>query len=428
MINKNFFRNNLIYLSSIVIGGALGYLFNFMLARNLTVAQFGEFQSLVSIMMIFSVLTSAFSYFIIKYSAVFAIHNDKNGQLRFIDFLKQKFSLPALLSLVLFVAMLPLIKSGLHLEDYWGIVMVGMTLLLSFYASFYSNSLQGWSSFTVLSFIGVAAAIAKLASGYLVMILFPGSSSAVLSFLVSVFVVWQLAKYFIEKRWDIGNIENKKIDDSWKEKYFSEVNFKKSFINILFFSAGLMALGNLDIIIVKNIVDAQTAGYYGALSVLGKIILSLNMAFIGVLFPDACADGYRQQPAKIQSVIGSYFLVVGMSLPVVAVFYFYPGTVIRSLFGDKYLDIASNLWIFGVMAFFLSFITLEAKLALARHDFRSTWILIATALIFSGGIYWQHDSLKSIILAVTFSLAAGWMGIMALNLFDRWKSGRQIGI
>jgi O-antigen/teichoic acid export membrane protein len=422
MIDRKFIKNNLFYFSSVVIGGVLGYLFNFILGHNLSVAQFGEFQGILSVMSVVSIFASAFSYFTVKYSSVFALHNDLKGQLEFIRFIKKKFKSLALVCFIFFICLLPIAKDFIHLNDYGGLIIVGITLLVSFYSSFYVNSLQGWSNFTALSFIGVAAVLIKVISGYLAARFFPSSSSVMFSFFIPTLVSWQIARIYIEKKWKKQNNDHaKEKDNSWKEKYFKGLSFKKSFTSILFFSAGLTLLGSADILIIRNIADPETAGYYGALSVLGKTVFSLNLAFISVLFPDACSEGYFSQPAKSRSVIGSYILMFLVTVPAITIFYFFPNLIIDSLFGKKYADVASSLWLFGIMGFFLSLVTVEAKLSLARHDFRSTFFLFFTTVIFSSGIYFFHSSLKAIIAIVTVSLAIGWIGILLLNWVHRYK-------
>jgi O-antigen/teichoic acid export membrane protein len=415
MIGKKFIQNNIIYFSSVVFGGLIGYLFNFVVAHRLAVSQFGEFQGVLALMSIISIILSAFSYFMIKYSSVFALHNDIDGQLRFIRFLKKKFKFIVLASVAALVCLLPLAKQFLHLEDYGGLIIIGLTMLVSFYSSFYINSLQGWSNFTVISAIGVVSVLVKFASGYLATLFYPNSSSVMVSVFISAVASWLVAKYYIEKKWKSKVRVKTEEEESWKEKYFSGISFKKSFINILFFSAGLTLLGTADILLLRNVADAQIVGYYAALSVLGKALYSFNFAFIGVSFPDACSEGYYSQPAKIQSVIGSYIMVFLISIPAIAVFYLFPNLIISTLFGNKYVEVVSNLWLFGIMGFCLSIITLEAKLALARHDFRSTYILLSTILVFSAGIYYFHSDLRSIAIAVSLPLAIGWAGILLLN-------------
>jgi O-antigen/teichoic acid export membrane protein len=419
MSKNKFLKNNLIVVSSSVIGGLLGFLFHFMVSRRLSVGEYGELQSIVSLSMLFGVFFSAFSYFTIKNSAVFALHNDREGQARFLVFMKKKFRRTILAFSVFFILLLPIIKNFLHLHDYWGVAIAGLSIIISFYAALYSNSLQGWSDFLGISTIGIAVVVAKLISGWVLASFFPNASAVAGSLLFAAAAGWLMARAYFWKKW---KDERSLVPDGrWREKYFSGVNFRKSFIKILIFSFGMAAIGSADIIFIKSAASAQLAGYYAALSVLGKVIFSLNLAVVSVLFPDACADGYLGKPIRLKSILGSYALIFLISFPSVATFYFLPDFFVGTMFGPSYLDVASNLWLFGLMACALSLLTLESKMALARHDFKSSFLLILTVIFLGIGIAIAHSGIRETIISVSLAFLLGWLMMLALNFFHRLR-------
>ncbi|PIW92886.1 MAG: hypothetical protein COZ87_04220, partial [Candidatus Moranbacteria bacterium CG_4_8_14_3_um_filter_43_15] len=73
---NEFFGNNLIFLTGTIIGGLLGYFFHFFVARKLSVAQYGEMQSVFALVAVLGIFASGFSYFVIKYSSLFALKNN----------------------------------------------------------------------------------------------------------------------------------------------------------------------------------------------------------------------------------------------------------------------------------------------------------------------------------------------------------------
>ena len=196
MIHNKFLKNNLIVVSASIIGGFLGFLFHYIISRRLSVGEYGELQSIVSLSMLFGVFFSAFSYFTIKNSAVFALHNDREGQARFLVFLKQKFRLIILAFLTVFILLVPFIKTWMHLSDYWGIIMVGFSIIISFYASLYNNSLQGWSDFFGLSIIGLAVVVAKLISGWALASYSPSAGAVAGSLFFSAAAGWLMARAY----------------------------------------------------------------------------------------------------------------------------------------------------------------------------------------------------------------------------------------
>jgi len=418
-MTKRFLKDNFIFMASTVLGGMLGYFFHFVVSRKLSVAEYGELQAITSLSIIFGVFASALSFFIIKYSSVFASHGDRAGQAAFLSFLIRKFRNPVLGIFIVYLSLVPILKFILHLKDYLGLIAIGCSIIFFIFSAFYANALQGWKKFLMVGAVGVAATVVKLAGGYALASALPTASVVSFSILISAVLGWFLARFFSRREWPAVS-KNVPAND-WREKYFGGENFRKSFASILFFSLALAAASNLDIIFVKNMTSSELAGYYGALSVLGKIVMWLNLAVVAVLFPEACSSGYLGRPADSKSVLGSYGLIFAISLPALVIYYFFSGFLVSLLFGEKYAIISQNLWLFGAMALFLSLLTLEANLAMARRDFRSTWLLGAVAVVLASAVFLHHANLREIILSVIFSFSIGWVFVLGLNLNHRFS-------
>lgn len=403
-----------------VLAGFLGYLFHFVISRMLSVGQYGELQAIISLTMIFGVFSSAFSYFVIKNSSVFASHGDREGQSRFLHFLIQKSKIPLAGIFALYILSLPLLKNLLHLEDYFGLLAVGLSLVFFLLSGFYVNTLQGWKKFLAVGSIGALAAAVKLASGYVFASLSLTASAVSLSLLVSAVSGWLIARYVFRRGWpETGSFSLK--ENGWREKYFGGESFKKSLAGIFLFSLAISLAGNLDIILVKNLTSSETAGYYGALSVLGKMILWLNLSVVGVVFPEACSIGHFGRPARWKSVVGSYALIFLISFPALIAYYFFPEFLVGLLFGQKYVAVSGFLWLFGLSALFLSFLNLEANLALARRDKKITYLLGAAVSILILGIYFFHSGIRQVILSVSLAFFFGWILIFLSNLKHRFS-------
>lgn len=421
-MNKKFLKDNFIFIASAILGGLLGYFFHFVVSRRLTVAEYGELQAITSLTIFLGVFSTALSFFVIKYSSVLASHDDREGQIHFLSFLAKKFQKPIFGIFFVYLLLAPLLKNILHLSDYLGLVAIGLSVIFFLFSAFYLNSLQGWKNFLALGVIGTAAAAIKLFAGWAISATLATASAVSFSILIAAVLSWSLARIYACREWG----EKKALEEknNWRETHFSGESFRKSFLQILFFSLALAAAGNLDIILVKSLADSETAGYYAALSVLGKIILWLNLAVVGVLLPDAFALGYGEKPADRRAVVGSYALIFLVSLPALFSYRIFSGFLVRLLFGEKYIAVSGNLWLFGLMALVLSLLFLEAKLAMARRDFRSTYFLGATALFLAAGVSLFHASLQEIVFSVILAFSIGWIFIFGLNFSHRFVKAR----
>jgi O-antigen/teichoic acid export membrane protein len=414
MFKNKFLKNNAIFMAGTLISGLLGYVFHFVVSRQISVAQYGELQSLLSTMLIFGVFNSALSYFTIKHTSVFAAHQDFEANREFTSYLSSRvFKLTLAILLVLLIAS-PLLASLLHFSSMIGFIVVSLATFFSTMTIIYLEILRGWQKFFLLSLAGVATAFVKFASGAILASIAHNTATVSFSLLIAAFAGWYLAKYWSRKKITSGNIPEAGI--GWKHKYFSGTNIRKSAINILFFSLALILVSNLDVILVKYFSSAETAGYYGAFALLGKIVLWLNLSVAGVLLPDACADGHTGKRPDKKTLFNSYALMALIALGLITVYYFIPDFVVNIFFGKKYIFDTQVLWLFALMSYLLSILTLEANLSFAKHDFRVIYFLATTVILMVVSLARYHASLQQIALAFSGSFFIGFLLVFGLNL------------
>jgi O-antigen/teichoic acid export membrane protein len=411
---SKFLKNNAVFMTGTLISGLFGYLFHFIVSRQISVAQYGELQSLLSFLIIFGVFNSALSYFTIRHTSVFAAHEDYEANQEFSAYLLPKvFKLTLGLLLVFFVAS-PLLSHFFHFSSAFGFIIVSLATFFSTMTVIYSETLRGWQKFFLLSLAGVMTALVKLVSGVFLAFLSHKTAIVSISFLLSSFAGWYLLKYFIQKEIPAGNLPQNVT--GWKNKYFSETNIKKSIIEIFIFSLTLILVSNLDVILVKYFSSAETTGYYGAFSLLGKIVLWLNLSVVGIMLPEACSDGHTGKRLNKKHLLNSYTLMTLMAAGLIAVYYFIPNLVINLFFGKKYLLDTQILWLFALMSYFLSLLILEANLSFARHNFRVVYFLAATEILMIMGLARYHTNLKEIVVVLSGVFFLGYALMFILNV------------
>jgi O-antigen/teichoic acid export membrane protein len=301
----------------------------------------------------------------------------------------------------------------LHFSNYAGFVVISLATFLSSMTVVYSEILRGWNKFFLLTMIGIATALAKLLSGAMLAVLSHETATVSVSFLIAAIVSWQLSKYWSKEKIAGKSVQNIKTD--WKNKYFSEINIRKSAAHIFFFSLALILVSNLDVLLVKYFSSAETAGYYGAFGLLGKIVLWLNMPVVGVLLPEACSEGHLgKRPVK--NLLRSYGLMTIIALGLMATYYIMPNFIINIFFGKKYIFDTQILWLFALMSYLLSILTLEANLSFAKRDFRVIYFLATTVILMVVSLARYHASLQQISLAFSGSFFIGFLLVFRLNL------------
>jgi O-antigen/teichoic acid export membrane protein len=425
---QRFLKNKLLKNSAIISLGALlagvfGYLFQFVVSRGLTVAGYGEFQSLNSLFLITGAVASTLGYLFYKFFPVFWKARDYAAHHAFMGWAMEKINKWIFVYFALLLLFTPLFALALHLHGYYGILFLIIAAIVGVYGTIYNSALIGWEHFLPSAAAGIIGAAGKLAAGYVIVLFFPTANAVMLSLVVGA-AAGVAAYIFFHKRYFPAGGEGEKMDasrDDWKQKYYAKFNFERELGHVFAFALFMTLLGNIDIFLVKGLTSAEMTGFYGALHTLGTVILTLNAAVIGSVLPTVYAAGHEGERASAKTVLFAYGAILVISVGGLLLYAALPSFIVGMLFGAKYLSVAHNLWLFAPLAFFLSILTLEANFAYARHAYRVSWALLATVALATLDVAMFHASIQQIALAITVAFACGYVLVLCLNLWSRKK-------
>ncbi|MCX6795890.1 MAG: oligosaccharide flippase family protein, partial [Candidatus Falkowbacteria bacterium] len=243
----NFFKNSFILITGNLLAGLLGYVFHLIISRLLSVSEYGELQSLVSLISILAVPSAAISYFTIKHSAAYYAKNDYLGNFAFYKWLRTKIYKIILGLTLLFLASMPLLRAYLHLNNYYNLIFTWLIVIIGLFISLKTGILSGWQDFKKLSLNSALNAIFKLLIGITMVYIFASVPAALGGFLAAgVFSFFFLQKIIKKKAKANFNIyktagSNEKFD---RKKIFSEI--KKVIWPILFFTFLISLFNSLD--------------------------------------------------------------------------------------------------------------------------------------------------------------------------------------
>ena len=420
---RRFLQNKLVTNSVIIsvgalIAGVFGYLFQFVISRSLTVAGYGEFQSLNSLFLITGAVSSTLVYLFYKFFPVFWKARDYAAHHAFIRWAMEKINKWIFAYFALFLLLTPLFVLTLHLHGYYGLLFIAVAAMVGLYGTIYNSALIGWEHFLPSVAAGIIGAAGKLAAGYVIVLFFPSADAVMLSFVVGA-AVGVAAYMFFHKRYFPG--DSAAPHDDWKQKYYAKFNFQRELGHVFVFALLMTLLGNVDIFLVKSLTSATMTGFYGALHTLGTVILTLNVAVISSVLPTVYAAGHEGKRASTKTVLFAYGAIAVISAGGLLLYAAFPGFIVGMLFGAKYLSAARDLWLFAPLTFFLSVLTLEANFAYARHAYRVSWALLATIVVAAAGVGLFHESIRAIALAITVAFACGYVLVLCLNLWSRKK-------
>jgi O-antigen/teichoic acid export membrane protein len=422
-IMLNFLKNSFILIIGNLLSGFLGYAFHLIISRLLSISEYGELQSLVSLISILAVPSAAISYFTIKHSSEFFSHQDSTGNLDFYNWLRKKiYQFIAIISLF-FILFLPLLKNYLHLNSSANLLIIWLVVILNLMIAIKSGILNGWLDFKSLSLNSILAAGIKLIVGITLVLFFMNVSAALAGFLAGSLFSFIFLKLVIKRKFKIKQADNTSCANFDGQKIQAEI--KKIILPILFFSLLLASLNSIDMLMVKNLLDAQLAGYYGAFNILGKIIFWASSSIIAVILPMACSSNSQSAGLDKKILFHAKCLIFLICLSGLAAYLFFPSLIINLLFGSKYLMLAGSLWPFALIALALSLITLEANLAYARSDFKISYILLLTILLEILLVSLFHQNIFNTALMIALAFFAGYIASFIYNKLAAKKLCRQ---
>lgn len=165
-----------------------------------------------------------------------------------------------------------------------------------------------------------------------------------------------------------------------------------SFITML----GITSLYSVDIMLAKHFLPPLEAGYYAALSVMGKIVYFASSSVSYVLFP-VIAERTKQKSDSKQLVYSGLWAVFLVSCGITGGYFIFPKIALLMLFGPSYFPAAQYL---GWMGIFLSFYSLSYMLVMTLLGQNNTvvWRFVALAgIVQICALTWFHQDIMQII-------------------------------
>jgi len=375
------------------MSGSLGanfihFLFNIFLSRNLAVQDYGSVASLMAIITLFGISSSAIAPTIVSFTSRSFQENDLENVRSVYFKIFNFFLLLSGIILVIFLAFSRMISVFLNISN--GAILVeitGITVFIGFMSMLNLSLFQARLSFRVFSSLNILSAIIKLFLG-MVFIFYGFSTVGVMFAILLSYVIPYLLGFGFIKFLFKRNVSNVRI--KWKDIVVYAAPSGAALV-------GLTAISSIDLLLVKHLFDANSAGVYAGLSLLGRVVFFFTAPITVVMFPLMSRKYDKKE--NYNKVLLFAILTVGVSSFGISLFYFlFPEFVIRLfLKNEVYLNAVPYL---GMIGIFASLHSLNSAMMYYFLSIRKTWIykpIVVAGLLQALGIYLFHDSLGLVI-------------------------------
>lgn len=389
--NNAFAMNSLILFSGTMFGNVLNYLFHLFIGRMVSVEIYGEIESLVSLINIISVPAMTLAMVATKYAACSKADCDAGESKEIMKYLNKKILKYGLPLFVLALIATPYAREFMNIESNLPIIFIWIMMLLSFFGAVTGGILTGWQKFKDSSWVGIWGAIVKLVGAVILIKLGFALNGAIGSFLlggVASYIASILMLKFIIRA------ENKKDGDL--KKKFDTAELKKYILPAFAATLTITILGNVDMVLAKHNLDAVTAGQYGALTIVSKIIFFATGVIGTVLFSMSAEDSHKKNNPLLIFRNASY-LMLFVAVSASIIYFIFPELVLSILFGNKYATVAGYLGWFAVLVTLYSFVNLIMQYLMSIHQTNNVYIMLAIAILAAVLVMFIGNSISAIL-------------------------------
>ncbi len=371
----------------------LAFILNVYFARSLSYSDYGTFASLMSLITLVTIPASSLSSIIVRYAAQFFSRNENE---RAGAFYIKAFKYILVFSIVLNVGIIlvsSLIMSFLKIDELGLVVMVGFSIAIFYLATLNMAFVQSMLRFKLLGFLYLLGGIGKLAFGVLLIILGFKVFGALGAVIISSIIGFSIS-FIVLRKVIVG--ANKKINIDRSDIVLYAIP-----TSIAIFS--LSSFISSDVLLVKHFFSSQDAGFYGGLSLIGKVIFYFTGPIPIAMFPLIVKRHTNKENYNNLFYI-ALALVLLPSIFMTGFYFLFPNfTVSLFLGGGDYLVIAPYLGLFGI---FLTIYSVNNVFISFFLSIKKTKVFLITLLfaLFQIILMWIfHSTFSQVIYVSIFS-------------------------
>jgi len=375
-----------------VAGGILGYLFQIIMGRMLSVSEYGIFSALMAMIVVIGAPMTTLSMIISRRVSTYRSEQD-NGKLGYLFYwINRKLLLIAVVLIVLVVFNIKPLQNFLLIEKSAHLYLLLIILLIAFPQAVNNAYLQGLQYFKWLSVSGVLATLLKIIIAVILIYFGLGVAGALGGVIFSTFIILILT--YVVLRPSLSK-NNASISNTTHLLF-------KSAMPVLLANVAFAVMTQIDMVLVKYYFSEQEVGIYAAASILGKAVMYLPGGIAMALFP-MVAENHASGKSSAHLMFQAVGVTALLSLTGALFYYFFADSIIVLLYGNDYKEAANVLKYFGfaILPMALIMVAEHFLIAMGRVLFAYLFMVVAPLQLIA--IYYYHDTLLDIVAVLSIS-------------------------
>ncbi len=347
------------FLVSTLVVNAGNYLYNLILGRMLGPEAFAEAALMVTLLLVLSFVGMTFQVTVAKFTAAF---EPENRQAVIDTINRYAFILGLAFGVAVFISA-PWLQQFFNTQEPLMFRVFGVGIPVYFLMSVNRGRYQGLQEFTKLSFSYQSEMWGRLIITLLALILIPAGHGV----LVAIGIVVSLF---------LGLFPLKGLKLFRTGSQDLEITYKKQIRNFIavtaFYELTQILINNSDILLVKSFFEAEQAGLYASLALIGRVVYFVAWMFVMLLLPEVV--NAKREGKNTTKLLMKYVGYVGvLSLFIVGCCVVFPKLIISLLFGDAYLSMAGLLWQYALATSLFAIANIFTYYFLSIDRYKPIW-------------------------------------------------------
>lgn len=384
-------RSGLLLTGLNLAAGGLGYVYQVLMGRLLTAADFALFSAFMALAVICSAPLNAFVLLLARRVSAFRAAEDLGRGRGLYGRVHVGMVLLGLVLAGLLVACHGPIQDYLKAPQALDLWLFGAATFVGFLAAVNGGFLQGLQRFAWLGGLGITGVAAKIAASVaLIMACHAGVAGALGGVLAAAVLVWVCGGFVIMRSMPTGPIEPGGSAEPFPWR---------SLLPATVANVALATLTQIDMVLVNRYFDTGPASQYAAASILGKAVLYLPGGLVLALVPLVAEQHARRRDSR--GVITQAALATLAMCGTGAVFYALCGPwLVRLLYGPGYAEAGSLLAWYGFAVLPMALVVVAENFLLAQGRTLFAWLFLVVGPIEVAIIHAWHPDLWTVIAIV----------------------------
>ncbi|HDN83135.1 MAG TPA: polysaccharide biosynthesis protein [Candidatus Altiarchaeales archaeon] len=377
-------RESVLMICFTFIASFFNYLYQVMMGRLLSPEEYGILFSLISVSYVIGILSATTQTTATMFVSRLRARNE-TGKMRYLWFsLLKKALIFGFITTSVLMLIVPLLADYLHISSYLPAAVLFSSIILAYALPVNFGILRGNQRFLSLGISQISWAFLKFLLAVILVYYGFGVVGALLPFLIANVVTFILTFFLLK---DLLFIRS--------EPYKLSGLYRYSSLTLLALLAYTMAY-SVDVILARHYLQAFMAGVYASLSVLGKIILFAPGGIAVVLFPKT-SELSEKGMEHFSTFLRSLALAALLVIPILLAYEFFPGLIVKLIFGEKYLPSAAYLSTYGLAMFLFAIAGLSMNYLLSLGKTKVAYFLAAALSLEILGIMLFHENIEEIV-------------------------------